>query len=187
MRCRGLRSLLMRLAGNILCPAYWLAALFAGGPGLFFHLRCAWLGVSFACHPTPQARPLQPDVFPHGLDAVFRVRRVVGKTAPVAVYALPGCFLAPPSPAYAHAIQPAGNRRAHQSGRKRHARRGEVFPGLRGGRTVPVQRADGRAGILRAIVFRPDHLYLRAGTHTGGRRGGRTDVVPSEDRRETCR
>ena len=46
MRCRGLRSLLMRLAGNILCPAYWLAALFAGGPGLFFHLRCAWLGVS---------------------------------------------------------------------------------------------------------------------------------------------
>jgi SAM-dependent methyltransferase len=45
MRCRGLRSLLMRLAGNILCPAYWLAALFAGGPGLFFHLRCAGLGV----------------------------------------------------------------------------------------------------------------------------------------------
>lgn len=46
MRCRGLRSLLMRLAGNILCPAYWVAALFAGGPGLFFHLKCAWLGVS---------------------------------------------------------------------------------------------------------------------------------------------
>lgn len=45
MRCRGLRSFLMRLAGNILCPAYWLAALFAGGPGLFFHLQCAWLGV----------------------------------------------------------------------------------------------------------------------------------------------
>ena len=46
MRCRGLRSLLMRLAGNILCPPHWLAAWFAGGPGLFFHLRCAWLGVS---------------------------------------------------------------------------------------------------------------------------------------------
>lgn len=45
LRCRGVRSLLMRLAGSILCPAYWLAALFAGGPGLFFHLRCTWLGV----------------------------------------------------------------------------------------------------------------------------------------------
>lgn len=46
MRCRGLRSLLMRLAGTILCPAHWLAALFAGGPGLFFHLRCAGLGLT---------------------------------------------------------------------------------------------------------------------------------------------
>ena len=45
MRCRGMRSLLMRLAGTILCPAHWLAALFAGGPGLFFHLRCAGLGL----------------------------------------------------------------------------------------------------------------------------------------------
>lgn len=45
MRCRGLRSLLMRLAGTLLCPAHWLAALFAGGPGLFFHLRCAGLGL----------------------------------------------------------------------------------------------------------------------------------------------
>jgi SAM-dependent methyltransferase len=45
MRCRGLRSLLMRLAGTILCPAHWLAALFAGGPGLFFHSRCAGLGL----------------------------------------------------------------------------------------------------------------------------------------------
>jgi SAM-dependent methyltransferase len=44
MRCRGLRSLLMRLAGTLLCPAHWLAALFAGGTGLFFHLRCAGLG-----------------------------------------------------------------------------------------------------------------------------------------------
>ncbi len=46
MRCRGWRSLLMRLAGAILCPAHWLAALFAGGPGLFFHLRCAGLGLT---------------------------------------------------------------------------------------------------------------------------------------------
>ena len=46
MQCRGLRSLLMRLAGNVLVPAYGLAAFLAGGPGLFFHLKCAWLGVS---------------------------------------------------------------------------------------------------------------------------------------------
>lgn len=45
MRCRGLRSLLMRLAGTILCPAHWLAELYADGPGLFFHLRCAGLGL----------------------------------------------------------------------------------------------------------------------------------------------
>lgn len=45
MRCRGVRSLAMRLAGNILCPAHWLAAFFSGGPGLLFHLRCAGLGV----------------------------------------------------------------------------------------------------------------------------------------------
>ena len=45
LRRRGFRSLLMRLAGNILSPLYWIAAWFAGGPGLMFHLRCAWLGV----------------------------------------------------------------------------------------------------------------------------------------------
>ena len=45
LRRRGFRSLLMRLVGNILCPFYWMAAWFAGGPGLMFHLRCTWLGV----------------------------------------------------------------------------------------------------------------------------------------------
>lgn len=45
MRCRGIRSMLQRLEGNILGPVYWLAALIVGGPGLMFHLRCTWLGV----------------------------------------------------------------------------------------------------------------------------------------------
>jgi SAM-dependent methyltransferase len=42
---RGLRNLLMRLAGTVLAPVYWLAAFHAGGPGLKFHMKCAWLGV----------------------------------------------------------------------------------------------------------------------------------------------
>jgi SAM-dependent methyltransferase len=44
-RRQGVRSVLMRFAGKLLCPFYWIAAWFAGGPGLMFHLRCAWLGV----------------------------------------------------------------------------------------------------------------------------------------------
>jgi SAM-dependent methyltransferase len=45
VRRRGLGSLLFRLKGNLLCPIYWVAAWLAGGPGVMFHLRCAWLGI----------------------------------------------------------------------------------------------------------------------------------------------
>lgn len=46
LRSRGVRSLLFRLVGKLLCPIYWVAAWLSGGPGLIFHLRCTWLGVT---------------------------------------------------------------------------------------------------------------------------------------------
>jgi SAM-dependent methyltransferase len=45
LRCRGLRSNVMKLKGNLLGPIFWLAAWVAGGPGLGFHLKCAGLGL----------------------------------------------------------------------------------------------------------------------------------------------
>ena len=45
MRCHGIRSLLMRLKGNVLVTFYLFAAFIAGGPGISFHLKCICLGL----------------------------------------------------------------------------------------------------------------------------------------------